>query len=120
MKWLALPFLFLASPVGAETGFACAFTVACAVAGDCEPVEIATEIAVSAEDGQWIFLTATSGALPASRLSAVAAEVQVFSAHLDDVASTLVTINADGTALRSLHHGGTEAITYFGVCEATQ
>lgn len=117
MRGLALFLALLGSPVMAETGYSCAFTVACEVAGDCEPVEILTEIAVSAEDGEWIFLSATAAARPALRISAASDETQVFTAHLDGVDSTLMTINANGTAMRSLHHDGTEAATYFGVCE---
>lgn len=118
MGLAALPQILLARPLIAETGYTCVFTVECIAAGDCAPADRRAEIGISGED-TWIFLSETSGPLPAVRLSGHG-PAQPFGALGTGPASALLTIEADGTALMSQHPGGGGAITYFGTCEAAR
>lgn len=110
----------LAAPAFAETGYSCAFTVACEAAGGCEPADIQTEIGLS-EDGTLAFLDADADALPALSLSAPGSTPFVIATTAPGAESDLITIHADGTALRSRHPAdpGSPATTYFGICEET-
>lgn len=117
MKLTALPLILLASPLAAETGYSCSFTVECAAAGDCGPADRAAEIGISGEE-TWIFLSESSGPLPALPLSGHGPDLP-FAAFGTGPSSALLTVNPDGTALLSQHPGGDSAITYFGTCEVT-
>lgn len=110
----------LATPALAETGYSCAFTVACEAAGSCVPAEIRTEIGLS-EDGAMAFLNTDAAALPALILSEAESSPFVIATTAPGVESDLITIHADGTALRSRHPAdpGSPATTYFGICEET-
>ena len=118
----ALPFLaaLAALPAQAETGQSCAFTVACEAAGGCVPSDVETEIGM-AEDGAIAFLSAGAGPLPATTLSAPQTSPRIYAVAGADGDSDLITIHADGTALRSHHPSspGAPATTYFGTCEET-
>lgn len=117
---LLLPIL-AAGPALAETGQSCSFSVACEAAGGCAPVEIETEIGLS-EDGAMAFLSAGADPLPALSLSATGAVPLVYAVRGGQTGgSDLITIHADGTALRSHHPGapGAPATTFFGTCEET-
>jgi len=113
---LPLPLILLATPIMAETGYSCAFTVECAAAGECGPADRLAEIGIADEE-IWIFLSDTSGPLPALRLSGHG-PTQPFAAFGTGPASALLTIGADGTALMSQHRENDGAVTYFGTCEA--
>ncbi len=113
---LACGALIFAPPALAETGFACAFTVACEAAGECLPEEILTEIGVS-EDGAMAFLGRNTDGLEITPMSPANAGVVSFSGLSDDQVATLITINADGTALFSQHGPEAAATTHFGTCE---
>ena len=110
----------LAAPALAETGYSCAFTVACEAAGGCAPVEVQTEIGFS-EDGAMAFLDADADALPALSLTGEDVPPFTIATATPGAESDLITIHADGTALRSRHPAdpGSPAITYFGICEET-
>ena len=98
----------------------CAFTVACEAAGSCEPAEIRTEIGMS-EDGITAFLDADAAPLPALSLTDEGESPFTIATTAPGAESDLITIHADGTALRSRHPAdpGSPAITYFGICEET-
>lgn len=113
---LALPLLLVATPALAETGYSCAFTVACAAPGDCEAIEELTEIATS-EAGEWIFLGATAAALPAFRLPGREGGAEVFATNGAGGTGTRITVNPDRTALLSRHRDAVGAATLFGTCE---
>ncbi|WP_420394786.1 hypothetical protein [Nioella sp.] len=115
-----IPLCLLAAPAMAETGYSCAFTVACEAAGGCEPAEIRTEIGMS-EDGITAFLNADADPLPALSLSDADSSPFSIATTVPGAESDLITIHADGTALRSRHpaNPGSPAITYFGTCEET-
>lgn len=117
---ILITLLLAAPPAWAETGFSCAFTVACEAAGGCVPVDILTEIGLS-EDGAMAFLDADADALPALTLSSPGASPTVFATTAPGAESDLITIHADGTALRSRHPAdpGRPVTTYFGICEET-
>lgn len=117
---LGLACVSAAAPARAETGYSCAFTVACEAAGGCAPTEILTEIGLS-EEGDMAFLDARSAALPALALSDPGSTPFVIATTAPGAESDLITIHADGTALRSRHPAdpGSPATTYFGICEET-
>ncbi|MGI3184170.1 hypothetical protein [Nioella aestuarii] len=110
----------LATPAMAETGYSCAFTVACEAAGSCAPAEIQTEIGTG-EDGVMAFLEADAAPLPALTLSDEDSMPFTIATTAPGAESDLITIHADGTALRSRHPAdpGSPATTYFGICEET-
>lgn len=113
--------LLCAAPAGAETGYSCAFSVACEAAGGCAPVSIETEIGLT-DEGATAFLSAEATALPAQILSGDATtRPVVLATRAAGLESDLITIYADGTALRSRHPAapGTPATTFFGICEET-
>ena len=112
--------LLAAAPAMAETGYSCTFTVACEAAGGCEPAAIEIEIGVS-EEGAMAFLEADADALPALSLSDADSSSFSIATTVPGAESDLITIHADGTALRSRHpaNPGSPAITYFGICEET-
>jgi len=112
--------LLAAAPAWAETGYSCAFTVACEAAGGCAPVQIQTEIGMN-EDGTLAFLDASAAALPALTLSETGGTPFVIATSAPGAESDLITIHADGTALRSRHPAdpGHPATTLFGICEET-
>lgn len=112
MRALAPILLVLASPALAETGFRCSFTVTCAAAGDCAPADLRAEIGLD-EDGSALFFAGDAGPVPALRL---ASGPDGFAYRLDNGATGLITIHADGTALSSRHADGA-AVTLFGTCE---
>jgi len=118
MRLAALPLILLATPLMAETGYSCTFSVECAAAGECGPADRVAEIGISGED-TWIFLSETAGPLPGVRLSGHGPALP-FAAFGTGPASALLTINSDRTALLSQHPGDGGAVTYFGTCEATQ
>jgi hypothetical protein len=117
MRLVALPLTLLATPLMAETGYSCTFTVECVAAGECGPADRLAEIGIAGEE-TWIYLSETAGPLPALRLSGHG-PAQPFAAFGTGPASALLTINSDGTALLSQHRGDGGAVTYFGTCEAT-
>lgn len=118
--WPIICVCCLAAPAWSETGYSCAFSVACEVAAGCEPAEIQTEIGLI-EDGAMVFLNADAAALPALILSDADSAAFVIATTVPGAESDLITIHADGTALRSRHpaNPGSPAITYFGICEET-
>ena len=117
MRLAAIPLIFLATPLIAETGYSCTFTVECVVAGDCGPADRQAEIGMTGED-TWIFLSDTAGPLPAVRLSGHGPALP-FAAFGTGPASALLTILPGDTALLSQHRDDGSAVTYFGTCEAT-
>lgn len=110
----------LASPAMAETGYSCVFTVACEAAGSCEPAAIEIEIGIG-EDGILAFLETDAAPVPALSLSDADSSPFTIATTVPGAGSDLITIHADGTALRSRHpaNPGSLAITYFGICEET-
>ena len=105
----------LPAPALAETGWSCLFTVECAAAGDCTGVEISTEIGLLDHEAT-LFFTEAAEAVAATTVFEGDASA-VFVTHDPDAATNLITIAADGTALRSRHGPGSRAVTYFGSCE---
>lgn len=114
----ALPLMLLATPLTAETAYSCNFTVECVAAGDCGLADRQVEIGLTG-DGIWIYLSETSGPMPAISLSGHGPALP-FAAIGTGPASGLLTINPGGTALFSQHRDDGSAVTYFGTCEAAR
>ena len=98
--------------------WACSFTVECIAAEACGESAFEVEVIAADHAGELFLSTVTgdsrvarltdAGALPATYASAGAAGL-----------AELLTVEADGTALMSVHvfDGSAMAVTYFGTCE---
>lgn len=107
----------LAGPLAAEP-WACSFTVECVSGAACGQSAFDAQV-IAADHAGDLFLSSVTGDSPLVRLTEAGALPATYaSAGLDGLAE-LLTIEADRTALLSLHYfdGAAQAATYFGTCE---
>jgi hypothetical protein len=106
-----------ASPVVAEP-WACDFTVECAMTEGCESTAFQAEV-IAADHAGDLFLRTVTGASPLTRLTPEGALPASYAGAGRDGIAELLTIEADRTAILSLHifDGSAAVLTYFGTCE---
>ena len=119
MRRAALPALLvvLAGPVLAEP-WTCAFTVECEASEGCADAGLDLQV-IAADHAGDLFLASVTGTSPITRLTAAGAMPATYASAGRAGVAELLTIEADRTALLTLHifDGAAAAITYFGTCE---
>jgi hypothetical protein len=96
----------------------CAFTVECVAGEACG--ESAFEVQVIAADHAGdLFLSTLTGDSRVTRLTGADALPATYASAGRDGLAELLTVEADGTAIMSVHvfDGAAMAVTYFGSCE---
>lgn len=120
MRALPLLALCFATPAMAEP-WDCFFTVECIAGEAC--AESAFELTIIAADheGQ-LFLGTVTGDSPVERLTTQGALPATYASAGRDGLAELLTVEADRSALLSLHifDGTAQAATYFGTCEVLE
>ena len=117
MRRAALALPFLALPVHAEP-WACTFTVECVAAETCGESAFEIEV-IAADHAGELFLSTVTGDSPLTRLTGEGELPATYASAGRDGLAELLTVEADRTALLTLHifDGSAAAVTYFGTCE---
>lgn len=118
MRRLPALLLCLAATPALSEPWACSFTVECAVAEGCESAAFDARL-IAADHAGDLFLSTAMGDSPVTRLTPEAALPATYAGAGRDGIAELLTIEADRTAMLTLHFfdGTAAAITYFGTCE---
>ncbi|MGP1358018.1 hypothetical protein [Roseicyclus sp.] len=113
----ALALCLLALPAQAEP-WACTFTVECVAAEACGESAFEVEV-IAADHAGELFLSTVTGDSPLTRLTGAGELPATYASAGRDGLAELLTVEADRTALMTLHifDGGAAAVTYFGTCE---
>jgi len=119
MGRLALALGSMAAPAASAEPWHCDFTVECAAGGTCSEASHAARIIAADHEGR-LFLSTVTGDTPVDRLTAPDTLPATYAGAGRGGLATLLTVEADGTALMTLHifDGAARAATYFGTCEA--
>ncbi len=117
MRLAALPLCLTASAALAEP-WHCDFTVECQAAAGCADAAYAAEIIAADHEGQ-LFLSTATGTSPVQRLTDRGTLPASYASAGQAGLAELLTVEADGTALMTLHifDETAQAATYFGTCE---
>ncbi len=112
-----LPFVLWSLPAMAEP-WHCQFTAECTASGGCTEAAYSAQVIAADHEGQ-LFLTTLTGDSPVTRLTGRGDVPASYASAGQDGLAELLTIEADGTALMTLHIFDTtaQAATYFGTCE---
>jgi hypothetical protein len=113
----ALAMLLLALPAQAEP-WACTFTVECIASEACGESAFEVEV-IAADHADELFLSTVTGDSLLTRLTAEGELPATYASAGRDGLAELLTVEADRTALMTLHvfDGSAAAVTYFGTCE---
>jgi hypothetical protein len=116
-RFLALLPVLFAMPAQAEP-WACSFTVECVAAEPCGESAFDARV-IAADHAGELFLSTVTGDSRVARLTAPGALPATYASAGRDGLAELLTIEADLTALMSVHifDGAAGAVTYFGTCE---
>jgi hypothetical protein len=122
MRRRALPLALLlaaAATAAAAEPWACTFTAECTAGGACAAVSVQLQV-IAADHAGELFLTSAMGDSPIARLTDPGALPATYAGAGRDGIAELLTIEADLTALLTLHifDGAAAAATHFGTCEA--
>ncbi|MDG4648872.1 hypothetical protein P6F26_10490 [Roseibacterium sp. SDUM158017] len=114
---LALALLAVAAPAAAEP-WHCVFTVECVASESCGESGFEARV-IAADHAGELFLSAASGDSRLTRLTEADALPATYASAGADGLAELLTVEADLTALMSVHifDGAAAAVTYFGICE---
>jgi hypothetical protein len=117
MRMLPALLCLAAAPAFAEP-WACAFTVECSVAEGCSSARLDAQV-IAADHAGDLFLSTAMGDSAVARLTPEGALPATYAGAGRDGIAELLTIEADRTAILTLHifDGTAAAITYFGTCE---
>jgi len=117
MRALAIPALLAPVTVHAEP-WACSFTVECVASEPCGESAFEVEV-IAADHAEELFLSTVTGDSRVTRLTATGALPATYASAGAAGLAELLTVEADGTALMSVHvfDGSAMAVTYFGTCE---
>ncbi|NKX46067.1 hypothetical protein [Roseicyclus persicicus] len=112
--------LLCAAPAVAEP-WDCAFTVECEAGAGCEPIAVSLRV-IAADHAGDLFLSSSIGDSPVLRLTPPGTLPATYAGSGRDGIAELLTIEADRTALLTLHifDGAAAAATHFGTCEGLQ
>jgi hypothetical protein len=107
-----------APPAAIAEPWACTFTVECVAAGDCGQSGFEIEV-IAADHAGELFLSTVTGDSRLMRLTDPGALPATYASAGADGLAELLTVEADRTALMSVHifDGAAAAVTYFGTCE---
>jgi hypothetical protein len=116
----ALPLLALAGLAGpaAAEPWTCDFTVECVTGAPCDESAFDVEVLAADHEGA-LFLSGVAGESLLARLTPGGALPATYASAGEDGLAELLTIEADLTALMTVHFfdGTASAATYFGTCE---
>ena len=114
---LALTLAILPAPLMAEP-WLCSFTVECDPIAGCASGGFTAQV-IAADHADELFLSTAVGDSPIIRLTAPNSLPASYAGAARAGTAELVTIEADRTAIMSVHlfDGDARAITYFGTCE---
>ena len=114
---LVLCGLLPALPAQSEP-WACSFTVECVAAETCGGSAFDVEV-ITADHGEELFLMTLTGDSLVTRLTGDGALPATYASAGEDGLAELLTIEADLTALLTVHifDGAAAAVTYVGTCE---
>ena len=120
MRHLTLPVIAAVCAAGSAIAepWDCRFSVECLAGADCGPSGLQVQV-IAADHAGDLFLSSVAGDSPVVRMTGAGALPATYAGAGRDGIAELLTIEADSTALMTLHvfDGAAAAITYFGTCE---
>ena len=120
MRHLILPVIaaFCAAGFAMAEPWDCRFSVECLAGEDCAQSGLHVQV-IAADHAGDLFLSSVAGDSPVVRMTGAGALPATYAGAGRDGIAELLTIEADSTALMTLHvfDGAAAAITYFGTCE---
>jgi hypothetical protein len=117
MRRLALLAALLPAAAQAEP-WSCSFTVECIASETCGEAGFEVELIAADHEGA-LFLSTVTGDTRVTRMTETDALPATYASAGGNGLAELLTVEADGTALMTVHifDGSAMAVTYFGTCE---